>query len=496
MTVHGDALSPGDSQLGDDDEAAGQEHAAGFLRAGRAEADLLSRLSSALRVARLHALDNVATREVIDELRDGLQRFLVTNERALILVGEARRVYVNGRMVRSGKAGGAWLEELADLLERAGAGGLLLAGSWDAAGARELISAFGAPGGAGAPAERFEALRAALERIPAPASAQPLDPAASIAIAQEEEEGYLSESQRAAFYFSRLVALAEAAQVAVRARRSPDVLSRHLRQTLMKIVDSFNHPLFEARLLACGVLEPPGVDPLAVHAARVTVLSIAVGRLLGLTRGNVGDLGFAALFHDLGRVDAPRGVRPDGQGEDHGSLERHVQDAVRYSLRGRTYATSGLLRLIVGLEHHLLKDRVPDVSALREAHVFSNIVAVADAFDRLEHGEPWRKALCPAEALQELAADPERFDPAIVELLIDALGRTPRGSVLQLRTGEVVVVVDGGARRGSRPVVRRLMLPTGAPDPGGALAILESLEGVVAELDPDVAFDWRTAVIS
>jgi hypothetical protein len=495
VTLHGDGPSPSESQLGDDDEAAGQEHAAGFLRAGRAEAELVAKLSSALRVSRLHSLDNVAAREVMDELRDGLQRFLATRERALILVGEARRVYVNGRMVRAGKTGGEWLEELADLLERLGAGGLLLAGGWDVAAARELIASFGTTAGAAAPAERFEALRVALEKLPSPAFAQPLDAAAALAVAKEEEEGYLSESQRASFYFARLVALAEAAHVAVRARRSPDVMSRHLRQTLMKIVDAFNHPLFEARLLGCGVLEPAGVDPLAVHAARVAVLSIAVGRLLGLSRGNVGDLGFGALFHDLGRVDLPRKARSDGQGEDHSSLENHVLEAVRYSLRGRTYATSGLLRLVVGFEHHRVKDGVPD-AVLRESHAFSNIVAVVDAFDRLEHGQPWRKAICPAEALQELAGDPERYDPAVVELLMDVLGRAPRGSVLQLRTGEIVVVVDGGARRGHRPVVRRLMLASGTPDPEGTLAVLESMEAVVAELDPEVAFDWRTAVIS
>ena len=42
-------------------------------------------------------------------------------------------------------------------------------------------------------------------------------------------------------------------------------------------------------------------------------------------------------------------ARKDGQGEDHGTLTRHVEEAVRFSLRGRSYATSGLLRLVAGL---------------------------------------------------------------------------------------------------------------------------------------------------
>ncbi|MBX3471666.1 MAG: hypothetical protein KF878_32830 [Planctomycetes bacterium] len=491
MTLHG----AGDSQLGEEEDAPEQEGAPAFLRAGRAEAYLLSRLSSALRVSRLHALDNVAAREVLDELREGLSRFLLLRDRALVLVGEGRRVYVNGRMVRSGKAGGTWLEDLADLLERSGAGGLLLAGTWDAAATRDLVAAFAPAPGASGPAARFEALRAGLARVAAPALAQALDPAAAQALAQEEEEGYGSEAQRAAFYFARLVVLAQAGHDAARAGRAPDVHARHLRQTLMKVVDALADPLFEARLLGCGVLAPAGADPEALHAARVTVLALVMGRLLGLPRGSVGDLGFAALFHDLGRVEAPHAADPAGDREARASLEGHVVGAVRCALRGRTYATSGLLRLVVGLEHHHATDGVPAEAILREPHAFSQLVAVADAFDRLEHGQPWRTPVSPAEALQTLAAEPERYEPALVELLIDALGRTPRGTLLQLRSGDVVVVIAGGARQGHRPVVRRLQLATGAPDPARTLAVLDGLNQVAAELDPDVRDDWREAVL-
>jgi hypothetical protein len=493
------AGSPSESKLGEeaDDLLAeqDQEGALSFVRAGRAEAFLLSRLASALRVAKLHSLDNVAAREVLDELQPTLAGFLGPRDRALVLVGEGKRVYVNGRLVRTGKTGGAWLDDFVDILSRSGAGGLALSGAWDLAATRALVAAFNITGAA-TEAARFQALRQNLSKIPLPALVQPFDQAAAAALAVEEEEGYTTEAQRAAFYFARLVTLAEAALVSVRQRRSPDVLSRHLRQTIMKIVDALERPLFEARLLGCGVAEPPAVEPLAAHAARVAVLSIVMGRLLGVQRGTLGDLGFAALFHDIGRAEQEHRLDAAKAGEAHETLAGHVQEAVRYALRGRTYATAGLLRLVVGLEHHRTADGVPEDEVLRAPHVFSRIVAVADAFDRLEHGLPWRKPVGPAEALKALSADPQRWEPCVVELLRDALGRTPRGTILQLRTGEVVVVVAGGARQGHRPIMRRLQLASGALDPEGKLAVLASREAVAAELDPDVSLDWRAAVLA
>lgn len=489
------STDPGDSHLSDlGEDEAGKEAPLAFLRAGRAEVALLMRLGSALKVARLHALDNAAARAALEELHAALSGFLATHGLALIVVGEGRRVYVNGRLMRAGKSGGAWLEDMTDTLERLGVAGLLLAGEWDPGAARELMAAVSAPVPPGA--SRAGAFKQALERVAPPAVVQGLEAAEAAALAHEEEEGYLSEAQRAAFYFARLMSLAEAGLTAARARRSPDVHARQVRQTFMKVIDSLAHPLFEARLLGCGVQEPEGVDPLAAHAARVAVLCLVMGRLLGLSRGHLADLGLAALHHDLGRVDRPRRVAAQGDAEDPHSLEGHLLSGVRAALRARSYAAAGLLRLVVVLEHHRGADAVPDQTVLRPPHVLTQLVAVADAFDRLEHGLPWRKPISPAEALRALSAEPHRWDPAVVELLTDSIGHTPRGTVLRLRTGEVCVVVAGGARQGHRPAIRRLLLASGAPDPALALAQLTKPEDVVAELPPDVAVDWRQAVLS
>lgn len=471
----------------------GDDNALATVRAGEAEASLLARLSGALRVVRLHATDNVAAKQTQDELTDELARFLATHDRALILVGEGRRVFVNGRLTRAKRVGGEWLEELVAILGRAGADGLVLSGGFSLDAVKALVAAFrppvGLPANAGPP-ERLAALRAALQAIPAPAHVEPLDAATAAAVAREEQEGYRTEAERAAFYVGRLVGLAEASRAAVAAGRSPDAMARFVRQTLMKIVDGLDRPTFEVRLVATTAGQTPG-EPDATHAARVAILTMLLARSLGLDRGQVADLGLAALHHDAGRPGAPRAAGPDGR-ESRPSLEAHAAEGVRVALRGRNYAAAGLLRLVVAHEHHRPADGVPDDDYLRPPHAVSRLVAVADAFDRLEHGRPGRPGLAPWAALRALErATPDR---AAVALLQGALGRWPRGSVLQLRSGEVVVVVANGERTGHRPLVRRVLLASGAPDEGQPVGSLPDPSVVAAELE-EVDLDWRGVLL-
>jgi HD-GYP domain-containing protein (c-di-GMP phosphodiesterase class II) len=468
------------------------EEALALVRAGAAEAALLQALGAALRVSRLHALDNVAAKQAVDELHAGLGRFLADHDRAVILVGDAKRVYVNGRLTRARRQGGEWLDEAADTLTRTGAAGLALGGAWTLEATRALVLAFRPPPGSSAhtaPAERLTALRIALGRVEAPALVEALDAATAQAIAREEEEAYGTEGQRAAFYLARLVALCGAARAAVARGAAPDTMARLVRQTLMKIVDGLERPTFEARALAVTAIEPEASADAevreAAHAARVAFLSLVLGRQLGLPRGPLADLGLAALHHDLG---------PARQSEDRAALEPHVVGGVGVALRARNYATAGLLRLVVAHEHHRPGTGFPDAVYLKPPHALARLVAVADAWDRLEHGRPGGPGpLSPVGALQALLAS--GHDPQAVELLTATLGFHPRGSVLRLASGEVVVVVANGERTGQRPIVRRVLLATGEPDEAQPVGALGDPGVIVADLGRDVGFDWRSVLL-
>jgi HD-GYP domain-containing protein (c-di-GMP phosphodiesterase class II) len=289
--------------------------------------------------------------------------------------------------------------------------------------------------------------------------------------------------------------LLEENHLAVLRGENVDRYVRHMRTTVMKIVECLDARFFEMRLLAHTVAAP-GKDALASHAANVAVLSLVMGRLLGLTRGQLITLGFAALYHDLGRALTGRFPDPPGEREDPEAARRHLADGVRVALGGKGLTDAGTMRLVVIQEHHMMCDGYPQLEAgPRKPHLFSRIVSVADAFDKLQNGTPWAKAQNPAQALRTLRREPRRYDNAVVELLQDVLGKAPRGTVLRLLKGDLVVVLEGGARFGHRPIVRRLLLANGQPDRERNLQQIELVE-VKGEVDPALLrIDWRHEVL-
>lgn len=478
------------SRLDDGEGLDDDERALSSLRAGRHESWLAYRLTTALRVAQLHAMDNVAVEEAAAGLAEVLDDYLLRNGRVSLIL-DRECVYLNGRLVRTG-TGGNWLHDFNQLLLRRGIGGLLFAGAWAPGAARGLIQAFKSGGGSSA-GERAKAVaQATASLVTEPARVTVLDAAEAREYVRESEEASLTPTEQAAFYYARLVALADVAHQAVGAGLSPDTYARNVRQTLRKVYEFLEHPVFERRILAL-TRRPPGEMPLGAHAAAVCVLSLCMGRLLGLGRGELSDLGFAALFHDLGR--SLRARRAKGGQEDMEQARAHPLDGVAFALRGHAYGHSELLRLVVAQEHHRLVDGYPDAGMLRKPHAYSRLIAAADAYHKLQSGTPWSGPVGQAKAITMLRDAPERHDPGAVALLVDVLGRCPRGTILRLADGGTVVTLDGAPRRGHLPVVRQITLPDRTLDTSDHVYTLTDFKQIKAEVDPSgVSLDEWSAL--
>lgn len=431
-----------------------------YRRASAEERDLVKSINSAARVARLHALENSVTQGVLSEFSTRLRAFLAGaggKDRELAVVQGFGRISVNGATIKPKRHGRNWVTDWLNLMERLGVGALILGGTWTQESCTELLRAL-QESGQGSPEQRVERIAAAAGRlIREPATLRVLNPEEARALAGQDDDDDLPDTERAIFIYSRLIALTEASILMVRNGRSPDFQVRHVRSTLMRVIESLRAGLFEVRLLALTALPHQPREPMASHLVNTAILSLSCARLLGLPRGHLIDLGFGAIYSDMGRAILGREAFSAHAGAELDQSETPAVLSVASALRGRGYGTAGLLRLAVAEESRRVLTK-GETAGMRPPHPYSRIVGLCAEFDRRTAGTPWTPPQSPAQVIKDLLADPSSPQTCL-QLLVDVLGLRPRGSIVRRESREgtqVGVVIDGGARRGNKCVARIL----------------------------------------
>ncbi len=182
----------------------------------------------------------------------------------------------------------------------------------------------------------------------------------------------------------------------------------------------------------------------AIHASNVCVLSIAIGKRIGLTKLQLYDLGFTALLHDLGKSRIPLDVleqAESGSAEHRTATETHPWQGVLglFGLRG--YGAIPYRGMIVSYEHHLRPDLsgFPMILEPRRLSLYSRIVSVANHYDA-GTSHPGTKAR-PDMLLQDLIRDDEgAYDTTVVKAFVNLMGLYPVGTCVILDTYDVGIV--------------------------------------------------------
>ena len=141
----------------------------------------------------------------------------------------------------------------------------------------------------------------------------------------------------------------------------------------------------------------------AGHSERVSVLSVAIGRALGLSADDVEIIRLGALLHDIGKIGVPDEVllKPGA-----------LTDAEFDIIKQHPVAGARILRSVPFLAHHIpiveLHHERPDgrgyPHGLRgdDIPIPARIVHVADAYDAITSKRAYRGARPSGEALREL----------------------------------------------------------------------------------------------
>jgi len=179
------------------------------------------------------------------------------------------------------------------------------------------------------------------------------------------------------------------------------------------------------------------------HSVNVSMLSLLIGKQIGLDDGAIASLVEAALLHDIGKTKIPLDVvkKPGAlEKRERKMMEAHTTFGAEILVQ-----TEGLRPMtpIVALEHHRsvkgtgypdLGDAIP--------HIMSQIVSVADIYEAITGARTYQAPTLPERACLVLARlAGEKLNSAIVKAFVNAITFFPLGSMVRTTLDEVAVVV-------------------------------------------------------
>ena len=212
------------------------------------------------------------------------------------------------------------------------------------------------------------------------------------------------------------------------------------RELVDSVMESF---AAEAGLIIHLMGDKVADDNAYFHSLNVMILSLLVGRSLGLSPDELRTLGEGALFHDIGKTRVPDAVLRNPL------RNRHEEEFFRLHTLygadiGRELQVLGPAVIEVILSHHETMDGkgYPNHLGGRQISLAARIVAITNRYDNLCNPLRQDKAVTPAEAMTLMfKSEQAHWDPDLLQRFVRALGVYPPGSLVQLSNGNLGLVV-------------------------------------------------------
>ncbi len=188
------------------------------------------------------------------------------------------------------------------------------------------------------------------------------------------------------------------------------------------------------------------------HSANVAILSMYLGKQIGVSKETLEILGICGLFHDLGKVLVPQEILNKEARlteDEYSEVRKHSLNSSRLILRLRASAKRKAKIILPPFEHHLRFDLsgYPDLGWKKPISLPGRILSICDVFDALTSPRAYRKEPLSADhALGVmLEGSGTTFDPLLLKVFINMMGVYPVGTLLELDTGEIGLASKGAS---------------------------------------------------
>jgi HD-GYP domain-containing protein (c-di-GMP phosphodiesterase class II) len=202
------------------------------------------------------------------------------------------------------------------------------------------------------------------------------------------------------------------------------------------------------------------------HGVKVALYLISLGRQLGFPKRELSYLGLIGMLADVGKIKLPRALL-DKPGMLAPSEYRLIKEHVRLGLDAMREAGTLPPEVELGIaQHHERLDGSGYPKGLKgnDISIYGRMAAIADSFAALITPRAYANPSAPQDALMNLYEwAGTSFHEPLVEQFVQAVGVFPVGSLVELSSGEVSIVVAHNRVRRLEPRVLVLTWPDKSP---------------------------------
>jgi HD-GYP domain-containing protein (c-di-GMP phosphodiesterase class II) len=196
------------------------------------------------------------------------------------------------------------------------------------------------------------------------------------------------------------------------------------------------------------------------HSLGASIWAVALGRQLGLPKSDLRSLAIGGLLFDVGKLGVEPGLLNTQQpltDDEFQQVRNHVKLGVEM-IAGSGLMNQDVIDMIT--YHHERHDGSGYPEGIRgdDIPVFARIAAIVDCYDAITSHRSYARAIPPSTAIKMLYEWKDiDFQGELVEEFIQAVGIYPAGTLVELSSGEVAVVVAEYRTRRLRPQVMVLL---------------------------------------
>jgi HD-GYP domain-containing protein (c-di-GMP phosphodiesterase class II) len=196
-----------------------------------------------------------------------------------------------------------------------------------------------------------------------------------------------------------------------------------------------------------------------VHEVNVAIFTILQAEALGLGEEELNDIGIASLLHDAGKLAITGDVirkKEELTQEDKVAITSHPINGAKILLETPGI---GVLAAIAAFEHHIRYDMsgYPRKLYGNKTNLITMLTTIADYYDALRSERSYHEGAAPEKVyadMKELSG--KFFHPELLENFFMLIGVYPPGTLVELDTKEVGIVLRVNPTDIKRPQVQVL----------------------------------------